>query len=98
MHLYQLRGLGRLLCTSSSHCGSLQHEFHSSTARLLPLVPFVIEQTGRGERAYDIYSRLLKERIICVMGPVSCYSILLIVSRLALSLCVHIYNKIYSLL
>lgn len=31
----------------------------------------VIEQTGRGERAYDIYSRLLKERIICVMGPVT---------------------------
>jgi len=39
---------------------------------MMPLVPFVIEQTGRGERAYDIYSRLLKERIICVMGPVSC--------------------------
>ena len=35
------------------------------------MVPIVIEQTGRGERAYDIYSRLLKERIICVMGPVS---------------------------
>jgi ATP-dependent Clp protease protease subunit len=31
----------------------------------------VIEQTGRGERAYDIYSRLLKERIICVMGPIN---------------------------
>lgn len=35
-----------------------------------PLVPIVVEQTGRGERAYDIYSRLLKERIICVMGPI----------------------------
>jgi len=35
------------------------------------MVPIVIEQTGRGERAYDIFSRLLKERIICVMGPVS---------------------------
>ncbi|XP_042201676.1 ATP-dependent Clp protease proteolytic subunit, mitochondrial, partial [Callorhinchus milii] len=32
--------------------------------------PIVIEQTGRGERAYDIYSRLLRERIICVMGPI----------------------------
>lgn len=31
----------------------------------------VIEQTGRGERAYDIYSRLLKERIICVMGTIT---------------------------
>ncbi|KAK2149876.1 hypothetical protein LSH36_433g02027 [Paralvinella palmiformis] len=36
-----------------------------------PLVPIVIEQTGRGERAYDIYSRLLKERIICIMGPIT---------------------------
>lgn len=66
-----LRGLGRLLHSSGSHCGLLQREFHSSAARLLPLVPFVIEQTGRGERAYDIYSRLLKERIICVMGPIN---------------------------
>jgi len=39
-------------------------------ARNVGLVPIVIEQTGRGERAYDIYSRLLKERIVCVMGPV----------------------------
>lgn len=35
------------------------------------LIPIVIEQTGRGERSYDIFSRLLKERIICLMGPVS---------------------------
>merc|ERR1711935_411652 len=34
-------------------------------------VPYVIEQTGRGERSYDIYSRLLKDRIICLMGPVN---------------------------
>lgn len=46
--------------------------FHRLTASLMsPLIPIVIEQTGRGERAYDIYSRLLKERIICVMGPIS---------------------------
>lgn len=45
--------------------------YHTTSKRFLPLVPIVIEQTGRGERAYDIYSRLLKERIICVMGPVS---------------------------
>jgi ATP-dependent Clp protease, protease subunit len=36
----------------------------------LNLVPIVVEQTGRGERAYDIFSRLLKERIICLMGPI----------------------------
>lgn len=45
--------------------------FKSSLQRRnLGLVPIVIEQTGRGERAYDIFSRLLKERIICLMGPV----------------------------
>lgn len=44
---------------------------HTSPPSHFPLIPIVIEQTGRGERAYDIYSRLLKERIICVMGPVS---------------------------
>ena len=35
------------------------------------LVPIVVEQTGRGERSYDIFSRLLKERIICLMGPIN---------------------------
>ena len=43
----------------------------SVSKRFLGMVPIVVEQTGRGERAYDIFSRLLKERIICVMGPVS---------------------------
>ncbi|MHC4874070.1 MAG: ATP-dependent Clp protease proteolytic subunit, partial [Planctomycetota bacterium] len=35
------------------------------------LVPFVVERTGRGERSYDIYSRLLKDRIIFIGGPIS---------------------------
>ena len=35
------------------------------------LIPMVVEQTGRGERAYDIYSRLLKERIVFVVGPIN---------------------------
>ena len=35
----------------------------------LGMVPMVIEQSGRGERAYDIYSRLLKERVIFLVGP-----------------------------
>ncbi|XP_053974571.1 ATP-dependent Clp protease proteolytic subunit, mitochondrial [Hylaeus volcanicus] len=39
--------------------------------RYLNFVPIVVEQSGRGERAYDIYSRLLKERIICLMGPIT---------------------------
>lgn len=38
--------------------------------RYMQLVPMVVEQTNRGERAYDIFSRLLKERIIFVTGPV----------------------------
>ena len=38
--------------------------------RALNLVPMVVEQTARGERAYDIYSRLLKERVVFVVGPV----------------------------
>src|SRR5258708_38504229 len=37
----------------------------------LGLIPMVIEQSGRGERAYDIYSRLLKERIVFLVGPIS---------------------------
>ena len=38
--------------------------------RALNLVPMVVEQTARGERAYDIYSRLLKERVVFVVGPI----------------------------
>uniref|UniRef100_A0A8D8SNH6 ATP-dependent Clp protease proteolytic subunit n=1 Tax=Cacopsylla melanoneura TaxID=428564 RepID=A0A8D8SNH6_9HEMI len=49
---------------------NLARTFHHSTSLCYPLIPIVIEQTGRGERAYDIYSRLLRERIICVMGPI----------------------------
>lgn len=45
-------------------------EFHLTTSNQLNLVPIVVEHTGRGERAYDIFSRLLKERIICLMGPI----------------------------
>ncbi|XP_037828507.1 ATP-dependent Clp protease proteolytic subunit [Lucilia sericata] len=40
------------------------------STRQIHLIPMVVEQTGRGERAYDIFSRLLKERIICLMGPI----------------------------
>jgi ATP-dependent Clp protease protease subunit len=64
----------RLLAVGVAHSSiSIHRQFHrqASAALMMPLVPIVIEQTGRGERAYDIYSRLLKERIICVMGPIS---------------------------
>ncbi|GFY52163.1 ATP-dependent Clp protease proteolytic subunit, mitochondrial [Trichonephila inaurata madagascariensis] len=56
---------------TSPHISKCVRSFHKSAKCHLPLIPIVIEQTGRGERAYDIYSRLLKERIICVMGPIS---------------------------
>jgi len=46
------------------------------------LIPTVIEQSGRGERAYDIYSRLLKDRIIMLNGPVEDHSANLIVSQM----------------
>jgi len=48
----------------------------------LGLVPMVIEQSGRGERAYDIYSRLLKERVVFLVGPVNDASANLIVAQL----------------
>ena len=50
--------------------------------RNLGMVPMVIEQSGRGERAYDIYSRLLKERIIFLVGPVEDYMANVIVAQL----------------
>ncbi len=48
----------------------------------LNLVPMVVEQSARGERAYDIYSRLLKERVIFIVGPIEDYSANLIVAQL----------------
>jgi len=48
----------------------------------LGMVPMVIEQSGRGERAYDIYSRLLKERVVFLVGPVNEHTANLIVAQL----------------
>jgi len=48
----------------------------------LGLIPMVIEQSGRGERSYDIYSRLLKERVIFMVGPVNDQSANLVVAQL----------------
>ncbi|HJW82462.1 MAG TPA: ATP-dependent Clp protease proteolytic subunit, partial [Acidiferrobacterales bacterium] len=50
--------------------------------RNLGLVPMVIETTGRGERAYDIYSRMLKERVVFLVGPVEDHMSNLIVAQL----------------
>jgi ATP-dependent Clp protease protease subunit len=52
------------------------------SATSLNLVPMVVEQTARGERAYDIYSRLLKDRLVFVVGPVEDHMANLIVAQL----------------
>ena len=52
------------------------------SAKAMNLVPMVVEQTARGERAYDIYSRLLKERVVFVVGPVEDNMANLIVAQL----------------
>ncbi len=54
----------------------------NNETRALNLVPMVIEQTPRGERAYDIYSRLLKERVIFLVGPVDDHTANLIVAQM----------------
>jgi ATP-dependent Clp protease protease subunit len=60
----------------------LQQTPSSSPPSALGLVPMVIEQSGRGERAYDIYSRLLKERIVFLVGPVNDSTANLIVAQM----------------
>ena len=50
--------------------------------RALGLVPIVVEQTARGERSYDIYSRLLKERVVFIVGPVEDFMANLVVAQL----------------
>jgi len=52
------------------------------SAMALNLVPMVVEQTARGERAYDIYSRLLKERVVFIVGPVEDQMANLVVAQL----------------
>jgi ATP-dependent Clp protease protease subunit len=57
--------------------------FMSATdIQALGMVPMVIEQSGRGERAYDIYSRLLKERVVFLVGPVNDQSANLVVAQM----------------
>jgi ATP-dependent Clp protease protease subunit len=63
----------------------MQHKDISQGAldtQALNLIPMVVEQTSRGERSYDIYSRLLKERVIFVVGPVDDHMANLVVAQL----------------
>jgi ATP-dependent Clp protease protease subunit len=61
---------------------SMKWEMQGTEPNGLGLIPMVIEQSGRGERAYDIYSRLLKERVVFLVGPVNELSANLIVAQL----------------
>jgi ATP-dependent Clp protease protease subunit len=56
--------------------------YNSNTINNLGLIPMVVEQTSRGERSYDIYSRLLKERVVFAVGPVEDHMANLIVAQL----------------
>jgi len=60
----------------------IDFERHSFEPQGLGLVPMVVEQSGRGERAYDIYSRLLKERVIFLVGPVNDATANLVVAQM----------------
>jgi ATP-dependent Clp protease protease subunit len=60
----------------------IKHESDQEESSGLGLIPMVIEQSGRGERAYDIYSRLLKERVIFLVGPINDSMANLIVAQL----------------
>jgi len=64
--------------------GNDPHGMHgmAQETRALGLVPMVVEQSGRGERAYDIYSRLLKERVVFLVGPVDDNTANLVVAQL----------------
>ena len=55
---------------------------HDGETKALNLVPMVVEQSARGERAFDIYSRLLKERVVFLVGPVEDYVANVIVAQL----------------
>ena len=59
----------------------MSHDLYTGP-QSLGLIPMVIEQSGRGERAYDIYSRLLKERVVFLVGPVTESTANLIVAQL----------------
>ena len=60
----------------------MAHGFEAGNEQGLGLVPMVIEQTSRGERPFDIYSRLLKERVIFIVGPIEDQMANLVVAQL----------------
>ncbi|XP_072930103.1 ATP-dependent Clp protease proteolytic subunit [Epargyreus clarus] len=72
MALNYARQISRVICVGASKCNTQLHRsIQTTSVARIGMIPIVVEQTGRGERAYDIYSRLLRERIICLMGPIN---------------------------
>jgi ATP-dependent Clp protease, protease subunit len=62
--------------------GDLNRMKNSIETQALNLIPIVVEQTARGERSYDIYSRLLKERVVFIVGPIDDYVANVVVAQL----------------
>ena len=60
----------------------IPHQASAMDAVGLGLIPMVVETTGRGERAYDIYSRMLKERVVFLVGPIEDHNANLVVAQL----------------
>ena len=60
----------------------MSYGYETANEKALGLVPMVIEQTSRGERSFDIYSRLLKERVIFIVGPIEDQMANLVVAQL----------------
>ena len=66
----------------NSRVTEYENTHSAEVVKNIGLIPMVVESTGRGERAYDIYSRLLKERVIFLVGPVDDHMANLIVAQL----------------
>ncbi|XP_035449154.2 ATP-dependent Clp protease proteolytic subunit [Spodoptera frugiperda] len=82
MALNYIRQIARTSYSVGNISKNVQRTISTSKPLKIGMIPIVVEQTGRGERAYDIYSRLLRERIICLMGPINDEISSLIVAQL----------------
>ncbi|CAK1583411.1 unnamed protein product [Parnassius mnemosyne] len=72
MALNNILQVAKAVCSNPNKVSTtIQRLISVTKPARIGMIPIVVEQTGRGERAYDIYSRLLRERIICLMGPIT---------------------------
>src|SRR5690606_13149753 len=77
-------GIRSQVVPGHDQAGSIKEQagMKNMSEELAALVPIVVEQTARGERSFDIYSRLLKERVIFMVGPVEDHMANLVVAQL----------------